>query len=103
MNRRVLPRIAALMVSMLWLQSCAHEPPALPPMPMVLPAPAASPTEDRRPEIVKQLRAICPQTMTAAELEAAADYLEAHPDALVLVRRLDLFDRQSRICRGEKP
>ncbi len=102
MNRRALPRIAVLMVSMLWLQSCARGPGASPPMPMVLPAPAASPTEDRRPEIIRQLRAICPQTMTAAELNEAADYLKAHPDALVLVRRLDLFDRQSRICRGEK-
>jgi hypothetical protein len=62
----------------------------------------ASP-ETRRVEIIRQIRAICPTPMSAADLEAAAAYLETHPDAVKVIKRLDLFDRQSRICRGEAP
>lgn len=38
--------------------------------------------------------------MTAAELSAAAEYLEAHPDALPIVGRLDRFDLETHVCRG---
>lgn len=57
----------------------------------------------RRAEILRQIRVICPRPMAAAELTAAADHLDAHPEALALVRRLDLFDRQARVCRGDVP
>ena len=73
----------------------------MPPASAVVSARASDPAA-RRAEILRQIRAICPRAMTAAELVAAADHVEAHPEATPLVRRLDLFDRQSRICRGEK-
>jgi hypothetical protein len=87
-----------LIVSMSLLPSCAPEPPASPLAIAV--APAETSGAARRAEILRQIRAICPTPMTAAELTAAADYLEAHPDALALVGRLNLMDQQSRICRG---
>lgn len=88
--------LTALMLS---LPSCAPVPPASPPVAVVAPARDFTP-DDRRAEIRRQLRAICPQPMTSGDLTRAADALEAHPDILWMVRRLDLFDRQSRICRG---
>ena len=87
-----------LMAALLSPPSCAPAPPAS----AVVSVRAADPAT-RRAEILRQIRAICPRPMTAAELTAAADHVEAHPEATPLVRRLDLFDRQSRICRGESP
>ncbi len=100
MNRRAWRPIPALIVSMFWLQSCGRVPPASPQAITVAPTEAS--TVDRRVEILRQIRAICPTPMTATELTAAADYLESHPDAAALVGRLDLMDKQSRICRGER-
>jgi hypothetical protein len=87
---------------MLWLPSCAPEPPVSPPAALVV-APAAADRDTRRATILAQVRAICPQTMLPADLTRAADYLEAHPDALWLVGRLNLMDKQSHICRGDQP
>lgn len=87
---------------MLWLPSCAPALPVSPPAALVA-APASADRDTRRATILAQVRAICPQTMTAADLTRAADYLEAHPDALWLVGRLNLMDKQSRICRGDQP
>lgn len=99
MNRRAWRPIAVLIVSTSLLPSCAREPPVSPLAITVAPTVEAS-TAERRAEILKQIRPVCPTPMTAAELTAAADYLEAHPDALALVGRLNLMDKQSRICRG---
>ena len=93
------PPIVAVMMLMPWLASCVGE---RPPPVAALTATAAEPTA-RRAEISRRLARVCPATMTPAELTAAADILERHPDALALVRRLDLFDRQSAVCRGAAP
>ncbi len=99
MHRQKL-RLVPLILLIASLPSCALAPPGSPPAAVTR---SAEDGGDRRSrtEILRQIRAICPQPMTAAELTAAADHLEAHPEALPLVRRLDLFDRQSRICRGD--
>ena len=80
------------------LPSCADAPRVSPPAAVAISA--ASGGDARRAEILRQVRAICPQPMTAAELTRAADWLDGHPDAYWLVGRLDIMDRQSRICRG---
>lgn len=97
MIRRMLLSMV-LTASMLSLQACERAPAA---WAVATAAPGSS--ETRRVEIVRQVRAICPTPMSATELEAAAAYLETHPDALRVIQRLDVFDRQSRICRGEAP
>lgn len=45
----------------------------------------------------------CPAPLTADELDAAADYVTAHPDAAPLIGQLDHFDQEARVCRGEEP
>ena len=99
MLRHVLPRILVAMMLAPWLTGCesARTPPRA-----ALIAAAGEPVA-RRAEIARQISRICPASMTPAELRRAADYVEVHPDALPLVTRLDLFDRQSHICRGEAP
>lgn len=102
MNKRVLLRLLPILpiLPIISLPSCALAPPVSPPAAVPAPAPWSDP-DARRAEILRQIRAICPQPLTPAELAAAADHLDTHPDALPLVQRLDLADRQARICRGE--
>ena len=90
-----------LVATMLALSLAGCESARAPPS-AALTAAAAEPAA-RRTEIVRQIARVCPATMTPSELRAAADLVERHPDALVLVRRLDLFDRQSAVCRGGAP
>lgn len=99
MNRLVPLRRAVTVMLAISLASCvaARTPPSA-----ALTATAADPGA-RRAEIARQLARVCPAPMTAAELTAAADLLDHHPDALAVVRRLDLFDRQSHVCRGAHP
>lgn len=99
MNRRR-PLLAPLILLIVSLPSCAPALPGSPPAAVIRSAEDGGEPRSRA-EIIRQIRAICPQPMTAAELTAAAAHLEVHPEALSLVRRLDLFDRQSRICRGD--
>lgn len=97
MHRLVLPRILAAVMLATSLASCvaARTPPSA-----ALTTAADDPAA-RRVEIRRRLAPICPAPMTPAELRAAADLIDRDPAALAVVRRLDLFDRQSRICRGE--
>jgi hypothetical protein len=99
MNKRMLLRLLQIL-PIVWLPSCAPER-RVSPAPVVRLVEAGPSDAERRAEILRHLRAICPQPMTAAELTRAADHLETHPDALWLIQRLDLADRQARICRGE--
>ena len=99
MIRHVLLRLLPIL-PIIWLPSCALEQRASP-APVVRLVETGPSDADRRAEILRHLRAICPQPMTAAELTRAADHLDTHPDALWLIQRLDLADRQARICRGE--
>lgn len=92
------PRLLMSMALLCWLPSCVPEQPGSPAAALVG---AGSDASARRAEIIRQIRRICPAPMTGVELARAADYVEAHPDALFLVSRLDLFDRQARVCRGE--
>lgn len=98
---RLQPLRLLSILPMLWLPSCALVPDDSPPV-AVAEAAEPDPSDDaRRAEILRQIRAICPQPMTADELTRAADHLDHHPEALWIIQRLDLADRQARICRGE--
>lgn len=66
-----------------------------------LPTPRPATSDARRAAIIEQLKAMCPMPLTPARLSRAADYLEAHPDAVGVVGDLNTMDKQSRTCRGE--
>ena len=97
MNRLVSLSIA-LMVPMLSPPSCAPAPRVSPPAAVVSAAP-----EGRRAQILSRVKAICPTPLSVADLDAAADLVERRPEAVAVVGRLNLMDKQSRICRGERP
>lgn len=85
------------------LGGCASAPPAFAPTAAIV-RPESTATA-RRAEIVKQIARVCPVTLTAAELDRAASLVERlsrDVDVVALVRRLDRFDLETRICRGEK-
>jgi hypothetical protein len=56
----------------------------------------------RKAEIRRQLAALCPTPLSAADLETAAAYVEAHRDndAVTIVRALSRLDVEARVCRG---
>lgn len=81
----------------IWPPGCAHAPP-----PKAVATVSAKAT-NRQAEIKRQLAPICPNPLSAASLDRAADYLDAHPDAFPVVGDLDRLDRESRLCRGLKP
>jgi hypothetical protein len=56
----------------------------------------------RRAEIKRKLAPICPQPLSDAALDRAADYAESHPDkdALAIVNDLSRLDAEARVCRG---
>jgi len=63
------------------------------------------PQAERRAVIKQKLSRICPVPMSDSELERAAVYVERHAASLQarwIVGRLDRFDAESRICRGNK-
>ena len=99
MLKPALLRILAATMAAASLAGCesARTPPSA-----ALTATAVEPSV-RRAEIARQIARVCPATMTPDELRAAADLVERHADALVAVRRLGLFDRQSAVCRGGAP
>lgn len=62
-----------------------------------------TPPTERRAAIRKKLARVCPVPLTDAELERAAVYVETHADdleAVWMAGKVDLFDMQSRVCRG---
>lgn len=81
------------------LAGCGHGLMPMSPPVAALPLPAGSP--DRHAAIVHQIAPACPAPLSAAQLTRAADYLDAHPDAVAIIGDLDRLDRAARICRGQ--
>lgn len=89
-------RLPCLLILALSLPSCVTGPSVAP---RAVTVPKASDAASRRAEIHRQLAPLCPANMSPADLNAAADYLDAHKDAAALVGRLDRFDRETEVCR----
>lgn len=60
--------------------------------------------EDRKAEVIRQVRAICPTPLSNDELNWAAQYVEENRErgAVWLAGRLWEMNKETRICRGLK-
>lgn len=84
------------------LASCASGPqPTAPPVAAV--RTTGTTADARRAEIRRQIAKACPAPLAQSELERAASLVErlsADADVFALVKRLNKFDLETRICRG---